>query len=62
MARVLFSRDFNFKPSGARLVRIKYRAGEAHTVKRECADAAKSAGAAVELEPPSRPQEGGEDV
>jgi len=55
LARVRFSNDYRYRPSAARQICIKYRAGRAYTVKRECADAAVAAGAAVEVLPPARP-------
>lgn len=55
MARVRFSDDYRYRPTAARQVCIKYRAGRTYTVKRECADGAVAAGAAVEISPPSRP-------
>lgn len=52
MARVRFSRDFDYRPT--RSVMIAYRAECAYTVRRECADAAVAAGAAVEIGAPVR--------
>lgn len=54
MARVEFSDDYRYRPSAVRQICIKYRAGRAYTVKRECADAAVAAGAGVEIKPPNR--------
>lgn len=47
MARVRFTRDYAYKPVPQ--VTIVYRGGQEYTVKRECADAAVKAGAAVGL-------------
>lgn len=55
MARVRFTEDYRYTPSRMRRICIKYRAGSERTVKRECADAAIQAGAAVELQAPPRP-------
>lgn len=54
MARVLFTGDYRYTPSANRRTCIKYRAGIERTVKRECADAAIAARAAVEISVPPR--------
>ena len=52
MARVTFTRNFDYKPTPRRM--FCYRAGESYTVKRECADQAIAAGAAIEEKAPRR--------
>ncbi len=47
MARVRFTRDFDYQPTGR--TTIGYLAGMEMTVRRECADQALKVGAAVEL-------------
>ena len=54
MARVRFDRDYMFTPSADRRVTVAYKAGSELTVTRECADKAIAAGAAEELDVPSR--------
>lgn len=48
MARVRFTKDFDYHPTSQSTV--EYLAGMEMTVKRECADQAISAGKAVELD------------
>ncbi|THV13733.1 hypothetical protein [Rhizobium rhizophilum] len=48
MARVLFTYDFDYKPTPQ--VTIGYRAGMKKTVKRDCAERAIAAGKAVSLD------------
>lgn len=48
MARVRFTKDFDYKPKSQ--VTIGYKAGTEMTVRRECADAAIAAGKAVEID------------
>lgn len=48
MARVLFTRDFDYKPTPQ--VTIGYRAGMKKTVKRDCAERAIAAGKAVSID------------
>lgn len=48
MAKVLFTHDFDYKPTPQ--VTIGYRAGMKKTVKRECAARAVAAGKAVSLD------------
>lgn len=48
MARVLFTHDFDYKPT--RQVTIGYRAGMKKTVKRDCAERAIAAGKAVSID------------
>lgn len=55
MARVRFLRDFDYRPSDRPRVVVAYKADMELTVKRECADAALAAGAAVEVPAPARP-------
>lgn len=62
MARVLFLRDYPYTPSRQRRVCIKYRGGSERTVKRECAEAAILAGAAVAVPVPHRPSEPSPDA
>lgn len=52
MARIRFSRDWDWKPSPR--VTIAYRGGHEYTVKRECADAAVKDGAGKEIRPPAK--------
>jgi hypothetical protein len=52
MAHVRFTRDYDYHPT--RHVWIAYKAGQSYSVKRECADAAIAAGAAVEEDAPSK--------
>lgn len=47
MARIRFTRDFDYKPTSQST--IGYKAGMELTVKRECADQAVAAGKAVEV-------------
>lgn len=54
MARVRFTRDYTYTPAQDRRTSTKYRAGYEGTVKRECAEAAKAAGAAEEIDVPPR--------
>lgn len=49
MARVRFTRDFDWRPP-VHGVTIAFKAGREYTVKRETAEAALKAGAAVDLE------------
>lgn len=56
MARVKFSRDFDWKPTSQ--TTIAYKADQECTVRRECADAAVKAGAATELDAPRKPADG----
>lgn len=62
MARVQFGDDYRYRPSALRQICIKYRGGRAYTVKRECADAAVAAGAAVEIQPPAKTSKGRGDA
>ena len=48
MALVLFTADFDYKPT--RACTIAYKAGMTMTVKRDCANQAISAGKAVEVQ------------
>ncbi|MBP2459589.1 MULTISPECIES: hypothetical protein [unclassified Rhizobium] len=48
MARVRFTKDFDYKPKSQ--VTIGYKADTEMTVRRECADAAIAAGKAVEVD------------
>lgn len=59
MARARFKRDFDWKPTP--MTTIAYRAGHEYTVRRECADAAVKAGAAVEIDPPRKGEDGAAD-
>lgn len=52
MARVRFTKDFDYRPTGQTL--IAYVAGAEMTVRRECADQAVAAGKAVEIPAPDR--------
>lgn len=52
MARVRFSQDFDYRPTGGKT--IEYKAGMELTVRRECADEAISRGKAVEVKTHSR--------
>ena len=60
MARVRFTADFDYRPTGQTLT--AYRAGTEMTVRRECADQAVAAGKAEELDPPERSKANGEDT
>lgn len=51
---VRFLKDFDYRPSGAFGVTVAYRAGQSYTVKRECAERAIAAKAAVKTRPPPR--------
>ncbi|WP_426229296.1 hypothetical protein [Pararhizobium sp. DWP3-4] len=48
MARVRFTHDFDYLPTGQ--VTIGYLAGMEETVKRDCADKAIAAGKAIEID------------
>lgn len=56
MARVKFTRDYDWKPTSQSTV--AYKADQEYTVRRECADAAVKAGAATELDAPRKPVDG----
>jgi hypothetical protein len=56
MARVRFTRDFDYKPT--RQTTVAYLAGMEMTVRRECADQAVAAGKAVNLKPEGRADDG----
>lgn len=51
---VRFEKDFDYTPSGNRMVQIAYKAGWQGTVKAECGTEAIADGKAVEAEAPSR--------
>ena len=54
--RVKFLRDYTYTPSElkAKVYATAYKAGDIYTVRRECAEAAIRAGAAVEEKPAKR--------
>lgn len=62
MARVRFTRDFDYQPEGTFGVTIAYRGGQEYTVKREAADAAVKARAASEIDPPARGKSDGAEA
>lgn len=51
MTHVRFLTDYIFTPDEDRRVAVKYRAGWAGRVRRQCAEKAKAAGAAVAWDP-----------
>lgn len=56
MARVKFTRDFDWKPTWRST--IAYKADQEYTVRRECADAAVAAGAGHEVDAPRKGDDG----
>lgn len=52
MARVRFTGDFDYRPTGGKT--IEYKAGMELTVRRECADEAIAGGKAIEVKSHSR--------
>lgn len=58
MARVKFTKDFDYKPTTN--TTIGYLAGMEETVKQECADQAIAAGAAKAVEKPRKETDNGE--
>ena len=54
MARVKFSKDFNYTPKEDRRVSILYNGCSTYTVRRDAADAAIAVGAGKEVTVPSR--------
>lgn len=58
MARVRFTKDFDYKPKPN--TTIAYLAGSEETVRRECADQAIALGRAVEIDPQAKADNGAE--
>lgn len=56
MARVKFTRDFDWKPTSQST--IAYKGGQEYTVRRECAVAAVKAGAGHEVDAPGKADHG----
>jgi len=55
MARVYFTRDFDFYPfAPSKSVLVAHKAGQSYTVKRDCADQAIAGGYGIEEKPPRR--------
>lgn len=59
MARVKFTQNYDYRPSGAPGVTIAYKAGKSYSnVKREAADLAVMLGKGEELRPPASQEAG----